>query len=101
MLTAVDPAKHDAKRTRIRLATLDFRTEALPAHHLRLIGFPFWEHVAPPPPALAHPSGSRLGGTQSTRGLALAGTCHTNICPGCETIFWSSGAGPDTLSPWV
>jgi len=75
MPTVVDPAKRDAKQMQIGLATLDFRTEALPAHHLRLIGFPFWEHVAPPPPALAHPSGSRLGGTQSTRGLALAGMC--------------------------
>ena len=73
----------------------------LPAHHARLIGFPFWECAASPTHAWVHPFASRLGATQLTRALALIGMYYTNIHLGYETLFGSPGAVPGTLSSRV
>jgi len=65
-LTAVDPAKRDAKRARIELAMLDFRAvdcQLTGGHHARLIEFSFWERAASPARDRAHPFTSRLGAT--------------------------------------
>jgi hypothetical protein len=68
----------------------------MPAHHARLIQFPFWEHAASPARTWAGPFASRLGATQLTGGLALVGMYDTNICLVYETLFGSLGAGPGT-----
>ena len=82
-------------------ANARFSNGALPAHHARLIEFPFWECTASPTHAWVHPFASRLGATQSTRALALIGTYYTNIHLGYETLFGSPGAVPGTLSSRV
>ena len=69
----------------------------LPAHHLCLMRFPFWEPVASPVHDRAHPFASRLGVTSLTRGLALIGMLYTNICSGSETIFGPPDTVPGTL----
>ena len=48
MPAANHPAKRDAKRMEFELRRLDFRAgpeQLLPAHRVRLIGFPFREHA--------------------------------------------------------